>query len=128
MSKSSGRRFGDIPEVLVGRVFTNRAELAQAGIHRPMMAGISGSGTEGADSIVLSGGYEDDEDYGDVIVYTGHGGNDPESKRQVADQELSRGNLALAVSCREGLPVRVIRGAELDSEFAPERGYRYDGL
>lgn len=42
-----------------------------------MQAGISGSGEEGADSVVVSGGYEDDEDYGDVIVYTGHGGNDP---------------------------------------------------
>jgi putative restriction endonuclease len=92
------------------------------------MAGISGSGTEGADSVVLSGGYEDDEDRGEVIVYTGHGGNDPNTKRQVADQEFSRGNLALAVNRKEGLPVRVIRGAELDSPYAPERGFRYDGL
>ena len=28
----------------------------------------------------------------------------------------------------QGLPVRVIRGWELQSEFAPPRGYRYDGL
>jgi integrase len=42
------------------------------------MAGISGGEREGADSIVVSGGYEDDEDYGDVIVYTGAGGNDPD--------------------------------------------------
>ena len=43
------------------------------------MAGISGAERDGADSIVVSGGYEDDEDYGNVIVYTGAGGNDPSS-------------------------------------------------
>jgi len=30
------------------------------------VAGISGSEREGADSIVLSGGYEDDQDFGDL--------------------------------------------------------------
>jgi hypothetical protein len=33
----------------------------------------------GAESIVVSGGYEDDEDHGDTIIYTGHGGNDPQT-------------------------------------------------
>jgi putative restriction endonuclease len=127
MAKTTERVFGDIPGVHIGMVFGSRAELAQASVHRPTMAGISGSGSEGADSIVLSGGYEDDEDFGDEIVYTGHGGNDPETRRQIADQELTRGNLALAVSCREGLPVRVVRGADLGSPFAPASGYRYDG-
>jgi putative restriction endonuclease len=93
-----------------------------------LIAGISGSEKEGADSIVLSGGYEDDEDLGDEIVYTGHGGRDTESRRQVADQRLTRGNLALAHSSIEGLPVRVVRGANLDSIYAPRSGLRYDGL
>jgi hypothetical protein len=31
----------------------------------------------GADSIVLSGVYEDDIDLGDEIIHTGHGGKDP---------------------------------------------------
>lgn len=93
-----------------------------------MIAGISGSEKEGADSIVLSGGYEDDEDLGDEIVYTGHGGRDSESGKQVAHQHLTRGNLALAHSSINGLPVRVIRGVNLDSPYAPRSGYRYDGL
>jgi putative restriction endonuclease len=92
------------------------------------MAGISGSEREGADSIVLSGGYEDDEDLGEEIVYTGHGGRDAESGRQVAHQRLTKGNLALAHSSIEGLPVRVIRGENLDPPYAPPSGYRYDGL
>ncbi|KAJ8309825.1 hypothetical protein KUTeg_011690 [Tegillarca granosa] len=47
----------------------------------------------------------------------------PQSK----DQELTRGNLALSKSVETGNPVRVIRGYKLDSPFAPEEGYRYDG-
>lgn len=124
----AARVFGEIPGVEVGTSFPDRAGLAAAGIHKPSRAGISGSGLEGADSIVLSGGYEDDEDYGDEIVYTGHGGNDPQTGRQVRDQELKTGNLALARSQLEGLPVRVVRGAGLASPFAPPAGYRYDGL
>jgi putative restriction endonuclease len=122
------RVFGHIPGYPEGSRFEARAELSEASVHRPLIAGISGSEREGADSIVLSGGYEDDEDLGDEIVYTGHGGRDAESRRQVAHQRLTRGNLALAHSSIEGLPVRVIRGASLDSIYAPRSGYRYDGL
>ena len=83
---------------------------------------------EGADSVVLSGGYEDDLDSGDEIVYVGHGGRDRETGRQTADQSFDRGNRALAVSSIEGLPVRVIRGANHPSPGAQGSGYRYDGL
>jgi putative restriction endonuclease len=123
------RHFGHIDGVPVGATFSSRAELRIAGLHRPPMAGISGSASGGADSIVMSGGYEDDTDFGDVVVYTGHGGNDPTTKKQVADQRLTDRNLALVTSQVEGLPVRLIRGAGLrDSRFRPLHGYRYDGL
>jgi putative restriction endonuclease len=72
-----GPVFGHIPGYPVGSWFENRAELADARVHRHRQAGISGSSSQGADSIVLSGGYEDDEDHGDVIVYTGYGGGTP---------------------------------------------------
>jgi putative restriction endonuclease len=98
--------------------------VAAAQVHRPTQAGISGGESESADSIVVSGGYED---YGSVILYTGQGGRD-ETGKQVADQTLTRGNLALAVSCNQGLPVRVVRGAGRDPQHAPSSGYRYDGL
>jgi len=61
-------------------------------------------------------------------VYTGHGGRDINTGKQVTDQELTRQNLALAISCQQGLPVRVIRGRTHSSPHAPEEGYRYDGL
>ena len=117
------RVFGEIEGIAVGTEFGSRAELAASGIHRPTQAGISGSTTEGADSIVVSGGYEDDEDYGDYIIYGGQVSNHPNTKQQLADAELSRGNLALVVSYNKGLPVRVTRGLGSRQHI-----YRYDGL
>ena len=86
------RTFGDIPGYPEGSCFGTRLELSQAGLHRPLVAGISGSGRIGANSVVLAGGYEDTEDFGDEILYTGHGGRDPETGRQVTHQTLTRGN------------------------------------
>jgi len=117
------RVFGEINNVVVGTEFSSRAELAASGIHKPTQAGISGSSTKGADSIVVSGGYEDDEDYGDYLIYGGQAGFDPNTKLQNENAELSRGNLALVVSYNRGLPVRVTRG--LGSR---QHTYRYDGL
>jgi putative restriction endonuclease len=122
------RHFGEIDGLAVGQTFTSRKEVAEAELHLPLIAGISGGESEGADSIVMSGGYEDDEDFGDVIIYTGEGGNDPNTKRQVDHQKWDLRNQALRVSESNGLPVRVIRGAQLKSPFAPSEGYRYDGL
>lgn len=49
-------------------------------------------------AIVLSGQYEDDEDNSEDVVYTGQGGHDLlGNKRQVKDQVMARGNLALKV-------------------------------
>ncbi|KAJ6420941.1 hypothetical protein OIU84_028344 [Salix udensis] len=55
-----------------------------------------------ATSIIVSGGYEDDEDAGDVIIYTGHGGQD-KLNRQCEHQKLEGGNLALERSMRHGI-------------------------
>jgi len=51
-----------------------RKECSVAGVHYPLMAGISCTTQKskdepdsGAFSIVLNGGYEDDEDMGDIV-------------------------------------------------------------
>jgi hypothetical protein len=129
--------YGHIPGVEIGTTWLMRIEVNHAGIHRPTVAGIH-PGPEGAYSIALSGGYEDDIDLGDCFTYTGEGGRDlkgtkanPKNLRTAAqskDQSLSRGNKALIRSNETGLPVRVLRGYKLDSPFAPDEGYRYDGL
>jgi E3 ubiquitin-protein ligase UHRF1 len=41
-----------------------RAQCSTDAIHAPFVAGISGSPTEGAYSVALSGGYDDDVDLG----------------------------------------------------------------
>ncbi|QNN66608.1 HNH endonuclease [Sphingomonas lutea] len=113
--------FGAIAGIPVGTHFERRADVAAAGVHRALIGGIVGRPDAGAESIVASGGYEDDEDLGDVIIYTGQGGRNPETGRQVAHQSFTRGNAALVTSCLRGIPVRVVRGST-------NAGYTYAGL
>ncbi len=118
------------PSVPVGTLFSSREEVSLAGLHSPHMAGIHPQ-REGAraESIVISGGYTDDKDYGDVIIYTGQGGQSaPGSGVQITDQVIEKGNKALVKAQHEGTPIRVIRGSGGDSQFSPASGYRYDGL
>lgn len=116
------KNFGEIEGVKEGDEFRNRRELYENNVHKHLRAGISGSEREGADSIVISGGYKEDEDYGDIIIYTGHGGRDENTQNQIEDQELKRGNLALVKSFQYDLPVRVIRANKVGT------GYVYSGL
>ncbi|KAL0958379.1 hypothetical protein HGRIS_000521 [Hohenbuehelia grisea] len=86
----------------------------------------------------MSGGYADDEDHGQTIIYAGQGGQgtrpDPlhpgkQRKVQIRDQSWLAGpNKALRKSFELKCPVRLIRGAGLKNDFSPYQGYRYDGL
>ncbi|MBB2900481.1 hypothetical protein FHR75_001269 [Kineococcus radiotolerans] len=51
------KQFGHIPGIDVGARFANRKDAHYAGVRSGLIAGISGNGKEGADSIVLNGGY-----------------------------------------------------------------------
>ena len=129
MPSRSPSVFGEIPGRPMGTRFVSRTEVRDAGLHRHIQAGISGAYDQGADAIVVSGGYVDDNDEGDRIVYTGEGGRAANTGRQVEDQSFhNRGNLGLVRSEEQGLPVRVIRGWEGFTEHSPTTGYRYDGL
>ncbi len=116
---------GEIEGIEPGALFKDRKELHDAGVHCGLMVGIASRGGGG---IVLSGGYVDDKDEGDVIIYTGEGGRDSVTGLQVGDQTLTRGNLALVNHFREGNPIRVTRGHKSGPPHAPRSGYRYDGL
>ncbi|KAJ2715596.1 hypothetical protein H4R19_001118 [Coemansia spiralis] len=142
---------GSIPGVHVGQSWRYRIHVSESGIHRPPVAGISGSSTKPAVSIVLAGGYPEDIDNGDEFVYTGSGGydlsgNKRQAKVQSFDQELTRQNRSLALACaapvndkdgavannwRDSTPIRVCRSykaAKMHPEYAPPEGVRYDGL
>lgn len=60
------------------------------------MSGIHGVANDGAYSIVISSGYEDDIDEGDEFIYTGSGGRDLSGNKRVnvqsCDQELTNCN------------------------------------
>lgn len=103
------------PGVEVGQQFLSRAEMVVIGLHHHWLNGIDyigvskGKGkTKFSDmdlplaiSIVMSGGYEDDVDNSEDVVYTGQGGNDLlSSRKQIKDQKLDKGNLALKVLFR----------------------------
>ncbi|XP_028801856.1 E3 ubiquitin-protein ligase ORTHRUS 2 [Neltuma alba] len=135
--------FGPIPAendpvrnqgVLVGECWEDRLDCRQWGAHFPHVSGIAGQSNHGAQSVVLSGGYVDDEDHGEYFLYTGSGGRDLSGNKRTSnvqsfDQKFEKSNLALKVSCLKGYPVRVVRShKEKRSSYAPEQGLRYDGV
>ncbi|KAL6871454.1 hypothetical protein ACP4OV_014283 [Aristida adscensionis] len=128
------RIVGPIPGISVGDAFFYRMELCVLGLHGQVQAGIdyvtagqSASGEPIATSIIVSGGYEDDDDHGDILVYTGHGGRDPNLHKHCVDQKLEGGNLALERSMAYGIEIRVIRAVK--SRRSPVgKVYFYDGL
>ncbi|CAM8977753.1 unnamed protein product [Rhodiola kirilowii] len=130
--------------VLVGEKWSHRLGCRQWAVHLPPVAGIAGQAEHGAQSVVLSGGYEDDEDHGEWFLYTGSGGRDLSgnkrtNKAQSFDQKFKHYNAALRLSCLKGYPVRVLRSSkEKRSSYAPysktdtpsskKDVYRYDGI
>ncbi|XP_004511737.1 histone-lysine N-methyltransferase, H3 lysine-9 specific SUVH3 [Cicer arietinum] len=120
---------GPVPGVEVGDEFQYRVELNMIGLHRQTQGGIDYLKHNGkilATSIVASGGYADELDNSDVLIYTGQGGNVMTTGKEPEDQKLERGNLALKNSSEEKNPVRVIRGSE--SMDGKSKTYVYDGL
>ena len=124
--------FGEIEGISEGYILASLPEAARLNLianpYKGISSGFDNSGQYGADAIVLNGGYESDRDYGDKIVYTGDGGNEPGSLKIVKNQSLNGRNKALVSSYENQLPVRVIRGSKLKSHFAPKSGCRYDGI
>ncbi|KAK4346119.1 hypothetical protein RND71_036295 [Anisodus tanguticus] len=128
------KRIGNVPGVEVGDIFFFRMELCLVGLHAPSMAGIdymsgrlTGEEEPIAVSIVSSGGYDDEGDDGDVLIYTGQGGVQRRDG-QMFDQKLERGNLALEKSMHRGNEVRVIRGVLDVQNGGRGKIYMYDGL
>ncbi|KAI9781943.1 MAG: hypothetical protein M1839_005536 [Geoglossum umbratile] len=131
--------FGHQLRVPIGRWYPGRRGFHDALVHRGLVNGIFGDEEEGAYSVSVSGGYEDDIDEGYKFVFTGEGGRhlsvDPKTGKaknlrtapQTRAQGMKKGNLALKRSCETGNPVRVIRGYKGKSVWAPREGYRYDG-
>ncbi|KAG2466746.1 UHRF2 ligase, partial [Polypterus senegalus] len=52
--------YGPIPGVPVGATWKFRVQVSEAGVHRPHVGGIHGRSNDGAYSLVLAGGFEDE--------------------------------------------------------------------
>ncbi|CAM6108729.1 unnamed protein product [Calypogeia fissa] len=133
---NASHREGSTPGVEVGDYFCTRAELFVVGLHRQTQGGIDwiefvredGNTTTKALSIVVSEVYEDNQDNGETLFYTGAGGNDlRRSKKQCENQKLKRGTEALYNSKILQNSVRVIRRHK-DKRSVSGLFYSYDGL
>ncbi|KAJ3684351.1 hypothetical protein LUZ61_013515 [Rhynchospora tenuis] len=123
------KRVGPVPGVQVGDIFYFRMEMCAVGLHALPMAGIDsmiGRTNPIAIAIVSSGGYDNDDDDVDVMVYTGQGGNSRNEKKR-GDQKLERGNYAMEQSDIWKNPIRVIRSRK-DPFSRSNKVYIYDGL
>eukprot|EP00268_Persea_americana_P043769 TRINITY_DN44073_c0_g1_i1.p1 TRINITY_DN44073_c0_g1~~TRINITY_DN44073_c0_g1_i1.p1 ORF type:complete len:1013 (+),score=234.04 TRINITY_DN44073_c0_g1_i1:236-3274(+) len=125
---------GPVPGIEVGDEFSFRVELAVVGLHRPYQSGIDYTKqgkTILATSVVASGGYADDMDSSDVMIYSGQGGKPAGGDKQPEDQKLERGNLALKNSIDAKTPIRVIHGFKVpapDARGKMTSTFTYDGL
>ncbi|XP_041041881.1 E3 ubiquitin-protein ligase UHRF1-like isoform X1 [Carcharodon carcharias] len=141
--------YGPIPGTPVGTMWKFRVQVSEAGVHRPHVGGIHGRSNDGAYSLVLAGGFEDEVDRGNEFTYTGSGGRDLSGNKRIGeqsyDQTLTNMNRALALNCdavlndevgaeakdwKAGKSVRVVRSSKgrKVSKYAPEEGNRYDGI
>lgn len=142
------KSYGSIPNIPIGTWFPSRMASSLASIHAPTVAGISGDAKTGCFSVCVSGIYDENDDQGDSLIYTGSGGRDlrgslakpknlrtaPQSSDQSFDHPL---NHSLVTSCKTGKPIRVLRGfrgyiAAAGSGkkqcYSPPAGYVYCGL
>ena len=126
------KTIGPVPGVEIGDIFFFRIEMCIVGLHAPAMAGIDyisakhvGNNDTLAVSIISSGGYENDDNDMNILVYTGQGGNSRHKEKH--DQKLERGNLALMNSMKKKNLIRVVR-SEQDPFLNSGKIYIYDGL
>ena len=132
---------GNIKGIQKGQRFSSCLALSQAKIHQyqgPTKKSLTAPGivtdNDGISrSILLNGGYIDDEDFGDKIIYTGSGGQEKRGKKiqvedQVLDGRAGKNNQGLVNAFNSETPLRVIRGWKHKSNLSPSKGYRYDGL
>ncbi|KAF2170153.1 hypothetical protein M409DRAFT_51907 [Zasmidium cellare ATCC 36951] len=110
-------------KLLNGQWWPTQLTCLRDGAHASTQAGIAGGSIdegEGAYSCIMSGGHEynDDEDHGEWVLYCGTDSKDGQTTEATKRMINSVGKK----------PVRLIRSHNLNSPWAPIKGFRYDGL
>jgi hypothetical protein len=111
-------------KLLNGAWWPTQLAAVRDGAHNHMVQGINGEVDAGVYSLVMAGGMDPkgqpypNIDDGDVVQYCGTDSSD--GKPSPSTQ--------LLIDSTQLNPVRLIRSSKVNSSFAPELGYRYDGL
>lgn len=114
--------------LLNGAWFPSQLAALRDGGHGSSQGGITGNPTSGAYSVIMAGGVDPsgqpypNEDGGSVVLYCGTDNKDKNLNQPSPD------TASLLTNHRTKQPVRLFRSHNLDSKFAPELGFRYDGL
>nr|POE52289.1 isoform 2 of e3 ubiquitin-protein ligase orthrus 2 [Quercus suber] len=110
--------------LVIGQWWPTQLCTMRDGAHGSPQAGIAGAKGQGAYSVVVSGGLDPegkpypDEDHGDWLLYCG-----TDSK-----EGISANTAQMLENNKNQRPVRLLRSHNLKSRWAPQLGFRYDGL
>jgi hypothetical protein len=113
-----------------GSWYPSQLAILRDGGHGASQGGITASINDGAYSVVMAGGVDPkgkpypNEDRGDEVLYCGTDNTNAEVDAPSQDTK------AMILNHSDGKPVRLFRSYNLGSKdkYAPERGFRYDGL
>lgn len=105
----------------VGQLFRERVELALSGVHRHFLSNTTSDSLSGVESLVLDGMHDVSDSGASLSLSVRPDPSAPAGTRERIQD-------ALGTNVRLNRPVRVVRSSQLASSFAPERGFRYDGL
>lgn len=111
-----------------GSWYPSQLAVLRDGGHGASQGGITASPTDGAYSVIMAGGMDPkgrpypNVDNGKEVLYCGTDNTNPEVDAPSHDTK------AMLVNRATGKPVRLFRSSNLNNNYAPELGFRYDGL
>lgn len=111
-----------------GSWYPSQLAILRDGGHGASQGGITASPEDGAYSVIMAGGLDPkgwpypNVDHGDEVLYCGTDNTNAEANAPSHDTK------AMLVNHAEGKPVRLFRSSNLNNKYAPELGFRYDGL
>lgn len=111
-----------------GSWYPTQLAILRDGGHGASQGGITASPEQGAFSVIMAGGMDPkgkpypNVDQGEVVLYCGTDNTSAEVDAPSHDTK------AMLVNHAEGKPVRLFRSSNLNNKYAPELGFRYDGL
>ncbi|KAJ0979031.1 hypothetical protein J5N97_014505 [Dioscorea zingiberensis] len=127
------KRIGHVPGIEVGDLFYFRIEMCLVGLHAQSVSGIDYMTARFGDeddpvavAVVSAGGYENDDEDADVLIYTGQGGSGKNDKNKLMTRNLKGATLLLREVCI--VAMRLGNPTAKDVSSPGSKIYIYDGL